>query len=86
MESVVAHEQGCSDQFVIAVRRGHRHDVGANWADHLGSVEGIKIIGTASHLRVQVEATEEAIAEVRRILGHRFHIEPVISRHTLGHD
>ena len=85
-ESDVVHEQGCSDQFVIAVRRGHRHAVDPDWPDHLVAVEGIEIIGTASEVRVQVEATEEAIAEVRRLLGDRFHIEPVISRHPLDHD
>lgn len=73
-----------SKQYVIAVKRERREAAPSNWKQPLRSIAGLRIIGDDDPLRVQVEASDEAIAEVRRVLGHLCHIEPIIRHRPLN--
>lgn len=67
-------------KFVIAVKREHRgKGVTANRVDQ---VPGVTIVGASNPDRVVVDASSEAVAELRRQLGSVFRIEPLIE-HTL---
>lgn len=70
-------------KYVIAVRRGLRSQVGANWADSIKNVRGLVIVGDANPYRLRIEATERAIAIARRELEAFCHIEPVQQRYVL---
>lgn len=73
-----------SERYVIAVKRERREAASSNWKEPLRSIAGLRIIGDNDPLRVQVEASDEAISEVRRVLGHLCHIEPVIEHRPLN--
>lgn len=62
----------------IAPKREARTEVGTNWFGGIVSTQGVRICGVPSALRVQVDATAEAEAEIRRLLGPRFHIERLV--------
>lgn len=70
-------------RYVIAIKREERANVPADWSAALGRIDGLTILGSDDPVRVQVEATDEAIAEARRVLGDRFYIEPVILHRPL---
>jgi hypothetical protein len=63
----------------IAPKRAARDEVGPNWYGGIVTTQGVQIQGALSPLRIQLEATAEAEAEIRRLLGPRFHIERLIS-------
>jgi hypothetical protein len=64
--------------YIIAVKRELRDTAPANWRDLLRDIEGLTIRGAGNSQRVQVEASDEAIAEARRRLGQWCHIEAAI--------
>jgi hypothetical protein len=64
--------------YIIAVKREMRQTAPTNWLDMLRDIEGLTIRGASNPQRVQVEASDEAIEEVRRRLGQWCHIEPAI--------
>ncbi|MEO7653507.1 MAG: hypothetical protein ABIZ80_23865 [Bryobacteraceae bacterium] len=66
------------DQYVIAVRRDARGSAPADWSESLKRIPGLEIRGAGNASRVQVEASPEAIASVRKKLGAFCHIEPAI--------
>lgn len=72
-----------SQRYIIAIKREHRDTVPSHWKEPLRSIAGLAIVGDDDPLRVQVEATDEAIAEARRVLGDCCYIEPVIIHRRL---
>lgn len=68
-------------RFVVAIKRGLRgQGVEATRAEQ---VPGVTLVGDANPDRVIVDATDEAVAEVRRRFGAFMHVEPVIGHSTL---
>ncbi len=70
--------------YVIAVKREMRKTAPANWVDSVISVPGVSLCGDSNPLRIQVNATPEAIREVANKLGHYCHIEPIIEHYPLS--
>jgi hypothetical protein len=64
--------------YIIAVKRDRRVYAPPDWAKPLQAINGLKICGSGNPFRVQVEASDDAIEEVRRELGELCHIESVI--------
>ena len=72
-----------ADDYVIAVKRERRADVPANWKEIVRGTSGVVVTGDASDARVQVQATAEAVAQIKERLADCVHIERVI-RHRLS--
>ena len=70
-------------QFIVSVRRERRQSAVADWPQVLRGIAGLEIRGDANPNRVQVEATDDAIGEVRQKLGELCHIEAVIVHRPL---
>lgn len=66
-------------RYVIAVKRECRGSPPVDLVAALRQIDGLVICGRDTPQRVQVDATERAIAEVSRILGDVCHIEASIS-------
>jgi hypothetical protein len=64
--------------YVVAVKRGSRDTAPPDWIEQLRNVPGVIIRGSPGPIRVQVEATEEAAAEIRKRLGGFAHVEAAI--------
>lgn len=63
--------------YIIAPKREFRQLVPPNWQERLTDIADIRIVKSLP-LRVWVQATEQAIAEVRTRLGEMYYIEPSI--------
>lgn len=72
-----------NQRYIIAIKRERRDTASSNWKEPLRSIAGLAIVGDDDPLRVQVEATDKAIAEARRLLGDCCHIEPIIMHRPL---
>lgn len=68
-------------QYVIAAKREFRDQLRTDWVDEIQSVAGLTVCSEPKFGRLIVEASDEAIEEVRAVLGGAFHIEP-ISRYS----
>ena len=68
-------------RYIISVKRERGAAVPADWAEPLRGIQDLHIRGTANPQRLQVDASDEAIAEVRRLLSALCHIEPAIPHH-----
>jgi len=66
-------------RYVIAVKRECRGSPPADLVATLRKIDGLVIRSPDNPQRVQVDATEQAIAEVGRVLGDACHIEALIS-------
>lgn len=64
--------------YIISIKRERGADVPAAWAEPLRGIKDLHIRGTANPRRIQVDASDEAIAEARRLLSALCHIEPAI--------
>ncbi len=69
--------------YVVSVKRERRQSAAADWPQALREIAGLVIRGDANPNRVQVEATDEAIAEARQKLGELCHIEAAIVHRPL---
>jgi hypothetical protein len=65
-------------RYVIAVKREQRAVASTDWSDALRGIEDLKIHSTSNPSRIQVDASDQAIAEARRVLGDLCHIEPAL--------
>ena len=65
-------------RYIISIRRERIADAPAEWTEPMRHIQGLRIRGSAGGRRVQVDATDTAIAEVRRLLSDLCHIEPVV--------
>ena len=72
-----------SNRYIIAIKRERRDTASSYWKEPLRSIAGLVIVGEDDPLRVQVEATDDAIAEAKRVLGDCCHVEPVIIHRRL---
>lgn len=69
-------------RFAVAVRRQFRENAGtAGLESVLGGIEGVRVVGI-NGAHAQVEATEEAAAQLRSRLGDAYLVEELIDRHT----
>jgi hypothetical protein len=66
-------------RYIISIKRDRRAEAPANWIELLHGIKDLHIRGTANPHRIQVDASETAVAEARRLLGELCHIEPSIS-------
>ena len=65
--------------YYIAVRLDRRDSIPANWRDRMTSIPGLAVTGGAA-TRLEVEATDDAIAQVKANLGDYLHIEEPMDR------
>jgi hypothetical protein len=70
-------------KYIIAVKRDQRDKAPASLAEPLQDIEGLEICGDARRSRLMVEASAEAIEEVKQRLGEICYIELTIE-HRLG--
>lgn len=73
-----------SKRYIIAIKRERRDTAPSHWKAPLRSIAGLAIVGDDDPLRIQVEATDEAIAEARQVMGDCCHIEPAITHRLLN--
>ena len=67
--------------FVVVIKRERRGQ--SVEASHAGQVPGVTLIGTANPDRIVVDASDAAVAEVRRRFGDFMRVEPMIGHSTL---
>lgn len=70
-------------RYIIAIKRERRAATPANWAEPLSAINDLHVRGTGEGSHIQVDATEHAIDEARRLLGDLCYIEPAIPHHPL---
>jgi hypothetical protein len=64
--------------YIIAIKREMRNTAPTTCLEMLRDIDGLTISGASNPNRVQVEASDEAIAEVRRRVEPWCHIEAAI--------
>lgn len=69
--------------FVVSLRRGAVLPEQGSLSEQVGMVNGVDVIGSSDPKRVQVQATDDAISEVRRRFGDIAEIEEAISHKLL---
>jgi hypothetical protein len=69
--------------FVLSLRRDLRSTAPADWKDRVRSFPGVVAGPSTAPSRIQIEASEECVAELRAQLGHLLLIEPVLLRGLL---
>lgn len=72
------HQASKANTYIISVKRRYWQNKPSNWAEPLKAIENLVIVGQSSAVRIQVRASDQAIAEARRVLGDLCYIEPVI--------
>lgn len=65
-------------RYIIALKRECRDTAPSRWKEPLCSIARLAIVGDDDPTRVQVEASDEAIAAARQLLGDYCYIEPII--------
>ena len=78
---MVRETSGQIMRFIVAIKRGLRGQ-GVE-ATRAGQVPGVTLVGDANPDRVIVDATDEAVTELRRRFGAFMHVEPMIGHSTL---
>jgi hypothetical protein len=69
-----------AEAYVVAVKRDKRAEVPPDWLDTVRGTPGVTIVGDSNPERVQVNATPQAIEDLRRKLGECCHVEKVVRR------
>ena len=64
-------------KYIIAPKRAFRSSVQPDWQESLKQIQGIQVIGQQP-VRIQVQATPEAMDEARSLLGDMYYIEQSI--------
>ncbi len=70
------------NQYLIAVRRDQRSTAPSNLAGSIDKIDGLEILGVRDSRRLRVEATDEAINQVKDLLSKVCHIETPIEHNT----
>jgi hypothetical protein len=65
-------------RYIISIKREGGADVSADWTEPLRGIKDLHIRGTVNPHRIQVDASDAAIAEARRLLSELCHIESAI--------
>jgi len=68
---------------VIAPRAAVLSQMPGDWEDQVARTPGITVLGS-SFGRMQVHATDEALQDARRRLGHLLHFEEAVERRPAG--
>lgn len=66
-------------KYIIALKREKRDTAPPDWIDQLREIDGLEALPHASPVRLEVEATDRAIATAKERLGDFIHVEPAIS-------
>jgi len=66
-------------QFILAPQRTRLADVPPRWHEQLSSIPDVRVVGVAPQ-RVQIIASDEALARIRERFGDLFHIEEIAPR------
>jgi len=69
--------------YAVAVKGHGTAPAPSNWLESLKQIEGVAIVG-ASERRAVIEATDEAIAQIREELSQDLHIERLVDRSPQG--
>lgn len=64
--------------YVIALKRDCRAKAPADWVQLVRSVPGVHLVGSENAPVVRIEATSEAVEQLRDQLGTFCNIEPII--------
>jgi hypothetical protein len=70
-------------QIVIAPRLAALASPPGDWQEKIAAIPGVTVLGS-SFGRMQVRATDAALADARRELGDLLHFEEVMGRGTAG--
>jgi hypothetical protein len=65
--------------YLIALKRETRGQAPADWARRVRDVPGVRLLGDDKAPVLRVEASPEAVEEIRRHVGPYLNIEPVIA-------
>ena len=69
-------------RFAIAVKSSARAKVRTDWQNIMKETPGLEVLGASSH-NAAVEATDDAVDELRKKLGSDFYIEEEAPRQPL---
>ena len=69
-------------RYVVALKRGASTSV--SLAECLSAEPGVRVTGDRNSVRVQIEATDEAIDQLRAKIGDWCYIEPMIIHRAVG--
>lgn len=72
-----------SRQVVIAPREAVRSQVPPDWQDQVAHTPGITVLGS-SVVGMEVRATDAALQDAQRRLGHLLHFEEPVERRPAG--
>ena len=64
--------------YVVAVKRDQRDAAPSDWVALIRAIPGVSVRGSASPIRVQIDATAEAAHEIQQQFGGFCHIETAI--------
>jgi len=70
-------------RYVLALKREARARAPADWQERIRAIEGVRAGGSASALRMQIEASEDALARIGEEFGELLRVEPVRRRTPL---
>jgi hypothetical protein len=65
--------------YLIAPKREARGKAPHDWAQRIRSVPGVRLVSPETAPVLRVEATPEALEQLRRQLGECCHIEPAVT-------
>lgn len=71
-------------QYIVALKRTHRGQAPEDWIAALEALPGVHVTGQAGGVRVQVDATDQGVTNLRQAVGSYCHIEPVLPHERLG--
>jgi hypothetical protein len=64
--------------YLIALKREARGAAPPDWVRTVRSVPGVRLVGDETRTVLRVEATPDALEQIRRQVGPYCHIEPVV--------
>ena len=70
------------NEYVVAVKRERRVQIGADWVEVLRDVPGVQITASVTRRRATVRATFEGVHELEVRVGAFCRIEPVLEHRT----
>jgi hypothetical protein len=70
-------------KLLVALKRNRRGTAPGRWVESVRQLPGVKVQGTTSPERIQVEIDDELIPKLQQTVGEFCHIEPIILHHPL---
>lgn len=65
--------------YFVAVRSTSRTTIDKDWQQALSAIPGVSVVGATPN-RAQIEATDDAMKAVAKLLGEHFYIEEQVQR------